>query len=424
MEGTKNINKKLRISIFTALFLIGFVYSVYSQATSEQNNAVSSLESNLIIQELINSSINGYSTAGQYFANFLSINNVPTYVWSIIIFLMTILFFIAIYVYLFEIFIQRAKITESETMRKSKILFIFALSLFSAIAIGFAIPFLLNLYGFILLVLVLIALFFFGRAVISYGRSFHHSIKSFAANVEKDLVEVERELKKVKKDLSEEDAKYIMEGIEKINNDLANIQAKIDNAEAKFRNILFRLRDTYKTFINELISKYNGYLNMHRSRFQPNQINELENLIKNLEHKRDSINTDIPYIPSLSQLRDNILREIWGLGLDNNDKDELQKILNNIYNTIYQPQYQQILSEMNDVIKEYNNAKILLMKFHQYEDAFKRDIGLRLRKILYASGDRKTEIAILSALDKSKNYIREMENLINERIRFLEKFIH
>ncbi|PVU69880.1 hypothetical protein DDW05_03240, partial [Candidatus Nanobsidianus stetteri] len=116
MEGIKNINKKLRISIFTALFLIGFIYSVYSQTTSGQNNAVSSLESNLIIQEIINSSINGYSTAGQYLANFLSINNVPTYVWSIIIFLITILFFIAIYVYLFEIFIQRAKITESETM--------------------------------------------------------------------------------------------------------------------------------------------------------------------------------------------------------------------------------------------------------------------------------------------------------------------
>ncbi len=423
MEGIKNINKKLRISIFTALFLIGFIYSVYSQATSGQNNAVSSLESNLIIQELINSSINGYSTAGQYLANFLSINNVPTYVWSIIIFLMTILFFIAIYVYLFEIFIQRAKINESETMRKSKILFIFTLSLFSAIAIGFAIPFLLNLYGFILLVLVLIALFFFGRAAISYGKSFHHSIKSFAANVEKDLVEVERELKKVKKDLSEEDAKYIMEGIEKINNDLANIQAKIDNAEAKFRNILSKLKDKYKEFINELISKYNGYLNMYKSRLQPNQINELENFIKNLEHKRDSINTDIPYIPSLSQLRDNILREIWGLGLDNNDKDALQQTLNNIYNNIY-PQYQQILSEMNDVIKEYNNAKILLMKFHQYEDAFKRDISLRLRKIFYKPGDRKTEMAILSALDKSKNYIREMENLINERIRFLEKFLH
>ncbi|PVU70229.1 hypothetical protein DDW05_03000, partial [Candidatus Nanobsidianus stetteri] len=325
--------------------------------------------------------------------------------------------------YLFEIFIQRAKITESETMRKSKILFVFALSAFSAIAIGYAIPFLLNLYGFILLVLVLIALFFFGRAAISYGKSFHHSIKSFAANVEKDLVEVERELKKVKKDLSEEDAKYIMEGIEKINNDLANIQAKIDNAEAKFRNILSKLKDKYKEFINELISKYNGYLNMYKSRLQPNQINELENFIKNLEHKRDSINTDIPYIPSLSQLRDNILREIWGLGLDNNDKDALQQTLNNIYNNIY-PQYQQILSEMNDVIKEYNNAKILLMKFHQYEDAFKRDISLRLRKIFYKPGDRKTEMAILSALDKSKNYIREMENLINERIRFLEKFLH
>jgi len=44
-------------------------------------------------------------------------------------------------------------------MRKAKILFIFTLSLFSAIAIGFAIPFLFNLYGFILLIILLIALF-------------------------------------------------------------------------------------------------------------------------------------------------------------------------------------------------------------------------------------------------------------------------
>jgi len=57
MGGTKNINKKLLIAIFTALFLIGFIYSIYSQATSAQNNAVSSLGSNSIIQEIINSSI-------------------------------------------------------------------------------------------------------------------------------------------------------------------------------------------------------------------------------------------------------------------------------------------------------------------------------------------------------------------------------
>ncbi|EOD42510.1 Uncharacterized protein Nst1_240 [Candidatus Nanobsidianus stetteri] len=423
MEGTKNINKKLITTIFTVLFLIGFIFSVYSQGTSEQNNAVSSLESNYIIQWIINSSASGYSTAGQYLANFLSINGVPSYIWTIIVFLMTILFFVAIYTYLFEIFIQRAKITESETMRKSKILFIFTLSLFSAIAIGYAIPFLFNLYGFILLILVLIALFFFGRATISYGKSFHHSIKSFAANIEKDLVEIEKELKKVKKDLSEEDAKYLMEGIEKINNDLANIRAKLDNAEAKFKNILSKLRDTYKTFINELISRYNGYLNTYKGRLQPNQINDLENLIKNLEHKRDSLNTDIPYIPSLSQLRDYTLREIWKLGLDNNDKDELKNILNNIYSNFYS-QYQQILSEINDVAKEYNNVKILLIRFYQYEDAFKNDIGLRLKKLLHTPGDRKYEIGILSALDRSKVYIREMENLINERIKFLEKLLH
>jgi len=105
MGSTKNTNKKLLIAIFTIPFLIGFIYSVYSQATSAQNSAVSSLESNSIIQEIINSSINGYSTAGQSLASFLSINVIPSYVWTIMIFLMTTLLFVAIYTFLFEIFI-------------------------------------------------------------------------------------------------------------------------------------------------------------------------------------------------------------------------------------------------------------------------------------------------------------------------------
>jgi len=422
MEGTKNINKKLLITIFTALFLIGFIYSVYSQTTSAQNNAVSSLDSNSIIQGIITSSANGYSTVAQYLANFLSIKGVPTYVWTIITFLMATLFFIAIYTYLFEIFVQRTGISESETMKKSKILLIFTLSLFSAISIGFAIPFLFNLYGFILLILLLIALFFFGRATVSYGRSFHHSIKSFAANVEKDLVEAERELKGARRNLSEEEARYLTEGIEKIHNDLGNVQTKLSNAETKFQNTLSSLILVYRPFIDSLINDCKSYLNIHKNRLQPNQINELENFIKNLEHKRDSLHPDIQHIPSIRQLHDNILREIQGLGLDDRDKQELQDILNRTYhNTLSQ---HRILSEIQDALNEYNNVKISLMKFYQYEDAFKRDISLRFRQILRAPDSRKYEIGILSALDKSKNEIERIKNLVNERIQFLESLLH
>jgi hypothetical protein len=422
MKGTKNINKKLLITIFTTPFLIGFIYSVYSQAISTQNNAVSSLESNSIIQWIITSSANGYSTVAQYLANFLSIKGVPTYVWTIITFLMATLFFIAIYTYLFEIFIQRTGISESETMRKAKILFILTLSIFSAIAIGFAIPFLFNLYGFVLLIFLLIALFFFGRATVSYGKSFHHAAKSFAANVEKDLVEAERELKGAKRNLSEEEARYLTEGIEKIHNDLGNVLTKFNNAETKFRNTLSSLIHAYRSFINNLINDCNSYLNIHRNRLQPNQINELENFIKNLEHKRDSLHPNIQYIPSIRQLHDDILREIQGLGLDDRDKRELQNILSrNYHNTFSQ---HQILSEIQDALNEYNNVKISLIKFYQYEDAFKRDISLRFRQFLHAPGHRKYEIGILSALDKSKKDIRRIENLVNERIRFLEHLLH
>jgi len=422
MKGTKNINKKLLITIFTAIFLIGFIYSVYSQATSAQNNAVSSLESNSIIQGIITSSANGYSTVAQYLDNFLSIRGVPTYVWTIITFLMATLFFIAIYTYLFEIFVQRTRISESETMRKAKILFIFTLSLFSAIAIGFAIPFLFNLYGFILLIILLIALFFFGRVTVSYGRSFHHSIKSFAANVEKDFLEAERELKGARRNLSEEEAKYLTEGIEKIHNDLGNVLTKLSNAETKFRNTLSSLIHAYRSFINSLINNCNSYLNMHRNRFQTNQINELENFIKNLEYKRDSLHPDIQHIPSIIQLHDYILREIQGLGLDDRDKRELQNILNHTYhNTLSQ---HQILSEIQDALNEYNNVKISLMKFYQFEDAFKRDISLRFRQFLHAPGHRRYEIGMLSALDKSKNDIKRIENLVDGRIQFLEHLLH
>jgi len=426
MEGTKNINKKLLITIFTFLFLIRFIYSVYSQATSAQNNAVSSLESNSIIQGIISSSANGYSTLAQYLANFLSINGVPTYVWTIITFLMATLFFIGIYTFLFEIFVQKIQrngISETETIRKAKILFIFTLSLFSAIAIGFAIPFLFNLYGLILLILISIALFFFGRATISYGRSFHYAAKSFEANVEKDLVNAEKELKKVKKDLSEQDIKYLEEGREKIHNDIENIRNELTSVEKEFQYTLSALVHLYRSFINKLVYEYNNYLNNPKQPLSTNQIDELKNFIRDLEDKRDSLHRDMQPLQSMRELHDDILGRIQGFKVvDDKNKLELRYILDTEYrNIILQSQ---IPSMIQDIINKYEKVRGLLINFYGFEDAFKRNIELRFRHFFDAPDSKKYEIGILSALDKSKNEIERIKNLVNERIKFLEKILH
>ena len=420
MGGTKNINKTLLIAIFTTLFLIGFIYSIYSQATSTQNNtAISSLESNFIIQEIINSSINGYSTAGQSLASFLSINVIPSYVWTIMIFLMTTLFFIGIYTFLFEIFIQKAGIKEkeNETMRKAKILFIFTLSVFSALAIGFAIPFLFNLYGFILLIFLLIALFFFGRATISYGRSFHHAAKSLATNVERDLVSAERELKEAKRYLSTEEANQITKGIDKIFSIYNEADNDRKNAEIKFQNAL----STYKSFINDLIS-YLKKLKKSKKLKGNNQLQqEINNFIGELRKINNSLDPkNIQTVPSISGFHSKILSEVNNLSLNQQDKKNLIILLNRKYNTFRQT----IISEIQEAIKAYSNAGVKLKKLYSYENALKNDIGLRFRSFFHAPGSKKGEVAILSTLNNLKNDITNDERLINSRIQFLQDLLH
>jgi hypothetical protein len=422
MKGINNIKKKISITIFTFLFLIRFIYSEYPTGVSPQNNAVSSLESNSIIQWIITSSTNGYSTVARYLANFISIKGIPIYVWSIITFLMATLFFIAIYLYLFEIFTQRTGISESETMKKAKILLIFTLSVFSAIAIGFAIPFLFNLYGFILLILLLIALFFFGRATVSYGKSFHYAAKSFAANVEKDLLEVERELKKARKNLSEQDVKFLEEGREKIYNDLEKISNEFNEAEKDFRYTLSMLAHVYRDFTNGLAYLYDDYLSKHQN-LNSNQIDDLKNLIKDLEHIRDSLHPDIRLLPPLKKLYKDILGEIEGLkNLDDTTKRDLRKILDNTYRTTVLNS--QAIPAIQGTISKYENVRKLLIWFYGFENGFKKDFEVRFRHFLGAPDSRKYEIGILSALDKSKNEIERIENLIKERIKFLESLLH
>jgi F0F1-type ATP synthase membrane subunit b/b' len=393
------------------------MYSAYSQATSPQNNAVSSLESNSIIQWIITSSANGYSTVAQYLANFLSIRGVPTYVWTIITFLMATLFFIAIYTYLFEIFIQRTGISESETMRKAKILLIFTLSLFSAIAIGFAIPFLFNLYGFILLIFLLIALFFFGRATVSYGKSFHHAAKSFATNVERDLVNAKKELKEAKRYLSKEEANQITEGIDKIFSIYNEARNALSDADMKFQKAL----STYKSFINDLIRYLKNLKKFKKLKGKKQLQQKINNFIKKLRNIRDNLDPrNTQTIPSISKFYNIILSEVNNLGLNQQDKKNLIRILNNKYNTFRQ----KIISEIQEAIKAYNEAEVKLKELYSFENALKNDINLRFRSFFHVPGSRKVEAVMLLTLNNLKNDITNAERLINSSIQSLHNLLN
>jgi len=420
MEGTKNINKKLLITIFTFLFLIRFIFSVYPQATSPQNNAASSLESNSIIQWIINSSVSGYSTAGQYLANFLSINGVPSDVWTIIVFLMTTLFFIGIYTFIFEIFVRRiGSNEETTTMKKAKILFIFSLSLFSAISIGYAIPFLFSLYGFVLLIVLLIVLFFFGRAIVSYGKIFHHSVDLFAAQVKKSLIEAEN----AAKDLPEAEAKPIIEGIEKIRGIYDQAKNASEDAEKKFKDALSTIKKEHEEFINSLnnLLDYYNYLPRDKHNELESFINQSKNKIdtnkKELEKILRDQQPDIQQIQSIRKLTDEILSEIHQkLGLDDKDQ-KVQQILKNANNILSKT------SEINDAIKKYREAENKLGELHSYEEVLNGDIVLKIRKPLGVYGDRKKELAMLSALDNSREGIERMEKSVNATINLLEQLL-
>jgi len=412
MEGTKNINKKLLITIFTFLFPIRFIFSVYPQATSPQNNAASSLESNYIIQWIINSSVSGYSTAGQYLANFLSINGVPSDVWPIIVFLMTTLFFIGIYTFLFEIFAQRiGSKEETTTMKKAKILFIFALSLFSAISIGYAIPFLFSLYGFVLLIVLLIVLFFFGRAIVSYGKSFHHSIKS-----------LEKELKNKKNEgeLSEEEAKPIIEGIEMIWGIYNEAERTSEDADGKFKNALDTIIKEHEAFISSLNDLLNNvFLTQDKRKELESFINQSKNKIdtnkKELEKILGGQQPDIQQIQPITKLTADISNEIHKLGLDGDQK--AQQTLGNINNIL-----SKISSEIDEAIKAYKKPRDNLLKLHSYKNLL-NNTELKVRQILQVHGDRKKELAMLSELNELREGIEEMEKSVNKRIYLLEQLL-
>jgi len=418
MGGINNINKKLLISIFTVLSLIRFTYLVYSANTSSQNTTISSLDQNPLVQQIIPSLANGYLAAVQYLTNFLSIGEIPPNIWAFIIFLIVILFFIAVYSFLFEVFMQRVGITESDTIRKSKILFTFTLSIFSAIAIGYAIPFLLSLYGFILLIFSLIALFFLGRATISYGKSFYHSAKTFAANVQKDLLTIEKKLKKIEKDLSNKEREHLMEEINKIHGEFIKVRDALKDADNHFDTALQNLVNKYKSFINNLIAEYRNYLNIHTNLNQ-DQKDELNTLIRNLGSKRDNLHPN--NLPTPKELYNDISKKINGLQrFNDNQKHELTNILKTTHNNIIND----IHKEIQEAINKYESAKALLIKFYQYELIFKGDINLTLRRLLNVPGHRKGDVTISSALNILKTRIVDAERSIDNKITFLKRFLN
>jgi len=290
-------------------------------------------------------------------------------------------------------------------MRKAKILFIFVLSVFSAIAIGYAIPFLLNLYGLVLLILVLIALFFFGRAVISYGKSFHYATKSFAANIEKDYLEIDKKLKNKKINISEEYLRYLEERRKEIINDLGNIKAKLKDADNKYDDILSTIIKERDEFIEHLIDKYNELYNNNKNNLNYSQKEKLEGLINEL-HK---IKTDTQQFPSIKQLYNYILEQIQELRLFGyEDKQILQNLLKDAYQNTNKQNHDQILTKIEEALKEYNNAKSSLMQlYYKYENMIKKNIGSKFKEFS-------------SAPNKLEKDISETEKSIKKRIEFLD----
>jgi chromosome segregation ATPase len=309
-------------------------------------------------------------------------------------------------------------------------LLIFALSVFSAIAIGYAIPFLFNLYGFILLILILIALFFFGRAAISYGKSFHYSIKSFEDNVKNDLLKIENTLKDAEKNLSAKEKEDIRKAEQAANSIYNDAITALKDAEKEFHNILSNFMDEYEKFTTSLIYGYKGYLKDKKDNLSDAQKDALKKFIDNLmdriskdkqefENTLKEKNPDINKIPSIRQLHDYILREIWNLSVDYQHKQELGNILENAYNNS-RSQYKQILDKIPEVIKALSSAKARLESLSSYEKSF-NDIGLKVSKFLGVDGNKKYKVGFLNALRNLEDERKRMIASVDKEIHFLNQ---
>ena len=310
---------------------------------------------------------------------------------------------------------------ENETMKKSIILFIFALSIFSALSIGFAIPFLLNLYGFILLILVLIALFFFGRAIISYGKSFHHSIRSFEADVKKDFLKAMEELEELenKKDLSKVDIMNLSEllNVLRQNSKLFDeYQNARETADKNFGIALRYIESDYSEFFNKLIDAYENYLKNNNNNLKEEQKNKLNNFLRALRNKRDTYINEMKRlrkIRPIEDLRAYVLGQINKLDKDPNiDKNvisEFKKILYDKYKEVSNQKYQ-TLNHIEAALSEYQKARSLLLQMlYEYETKFKKKINSRLRSILRARVKP----------DELEKIIKKDLNLVDKRIKLL-----
>ncbi len=228
-------------------------------------------------------------------------------------------------------------------------------------------------------------------------------------------------MKKAENELSSEEKKRLMEEIRNIHKEFMEVRNSLDTANAHFETALSNLTNIYKSFINDLITEYRNYLNRRRKSLNQNQKDELNQFIKNLESKRDNLHPNEENIPTPKELYDNILKEINNLkNFDDNQKHELINILKTTYNN----KITNIRKEIEEAIKKYENVRALLIKFYQYEEIFRRDISVRLRRLLHIPGHKKDEVAMLSALDKLKDHIINFEGTINRKITSLKKFLN
>ena len=156
---------------------------------------------------------------------------------------------------------------------------------------------------------------------------------------------------------------------------------------------------------------------------QSNQKDDINKFIKYLDDTRNSLHQVMQSFSSIRKLHDDILGRIQGLSsIDQTHKQELENILDNAYRSIILQS--QISSKIQDTINKYENVRRLLINFNGFEDGFKRDIQVRFKHFFRAPDNRKYDIGILSALNKSKKYTKEIEKLVDERINFLENILH
>jgi len=228
---------------------------------------------------------------------------------------------------------------------------------------------------------------------------------------------------KNEKNLSKEDVMNISELSEEMKRESMlydEFKKVLIDAENKFKNALSNIIEEHEAFFNSLINNYNNYLGSikrDKNTLITDQQNEqLKNFIGELEKKKNEDIEDIRKlrkIQSMKELHDYVSEKIQGLkeynDLDKQFKEKFKEILNSAYNETVSKYHQKILDEIETSLSEYNKVEtLLLQRFFEYQNKFKRKINSRLRKFL-------------DAPDKLEKDIERLLNSVKGRIELLEK---